>query len=492
MYRNLRNIKQILYSIQRIFCVLVCVLVLCTSCQWHEAKVVIATADSIDQKQHVIWDDTAALGQTIRQLDNPFGRLFMRSTLGKAYYYMGRNHSLSNNIKEAAECYIEADRLHIDDPLYRGRVNSCMGYICRQNNNDSLALIFYERSSKEFKKSGNEWYYAQSLLNISENYISLHQFSIADSILQMASLYQLDSSYMARYHETKGLYFYEQQQYDSALVYFNNGLCLWNTENDKCFSYMKMMQIYSINNMLFFALPYAEKLLRFTNSSGFLVNAYYCMMQYATIQNNTADLSVYASLRADSQNLLRQNMKKVAEAILLLECYLDNPYPLRWVWVSLVSFLLVSGLLVFLLMSYRKRTSDELHLYEQKMTDLSVRLTESELLLTQHKYDADLAKILKKYPTPPNRWNEYSQLKKELDPYLHDWLLALDQVRLTNREKVFCVFAFIYRHVTIVKIADHMNNVERAVRVLKTRVVQKLGITSAELIEYLQNLHTSK
>ena len=106
---------------------------------WQETKEVIATADSLDQTEHVIYDDTAALGRAIRSLDNPFGRLFMSNTLGKAYYYMGRNYSLSNQIAEAAGCYIEADRLQIDDPIYRGRVNSCMGYICAQNNNDSLA-----------------------------------------------------------------------------------------------------------------------------------------------------------------------------------------------------------------------------------------------------------------------------------------------------------------------------------------------------------------
>ena len=128
-----------------------CFLITFTSCRWHEAKEVIAVADSLDQTEHVIYDDTAALCRTIRSLDNPLGRLLMPNTLGKAYYYMGRNYSLSNQITEAADCYIEADRLQIDDPIYRGRVNSCMGYICAQNNNDSLALIFYERASNYFQ-----------------------------------------------------------------------------------------------------------------------------------------------------------------------------------------------------------------------------------------------------------------------------------------------------------------------------------------------------
>ena len=124
-----------------------------SSCHWHEAKEVIATADSLDQTEHVVYDDTAAIAGVIRKLDNPLGKLIHKNTLGKAYYYMGRNLSLSNHIAEAAECYIEADRLQIDDPIYRGRVNSCMAHICKQNNNsDSLALIFFEQQTKLSKK----------------------------------------------------------------------------------------------------------------------------------------------------------------------------------------------------------------------------------------------------------------------------------------------------------------------------------------------------
>ena len=231
---------------QRVLTLIVSVvLLLCfSSCSsWHEAERVIAMADSIDQTKHVIYDDTAALDGVIRQLDNPFGRVLMSNTLGKAYYYMGRNYSLSNQIVEAAGCYIEADRLQIDDPIYRGRVNSNMAYICAQNNNDSLALIFYERASNDFKESGNEWRYSQTLLDRSESNILLHNYIVADSLLQIAQSYQFDSAYQARYYETCGLYHYEQLQYDSALVFFNQGLRYWQSETEKCFSYLKIMQV---------------------------------------------------------------------------------------------------------------------------------------------------------------------------------------------------------------------------------------------------------
>ena len=69
--------------------VVVCAMSSCT--KWQEAKAVIALADSLDQKEHIIYDDTAALGNVIRTLDNPLDRMCMYNTLGKAYYYMGRN-----------------------------------------------------------------------------------------------------------------------------------------------------------------------------------------------------------------------------------------------------------------------------------------------------------------------------------------------------------------------------------------------------------------
>ena len=445
-------------------------------------------ADSIDQMEHVIWDDTAAIGGVIRQLDNPLGRLFMRSTLGKAYYYMGRNlEDCYQQIAEAAECYIEADRLQIDDPIYRGRVNSCMAHICKQNGNDNLALLFFEQANKDFKESTNYWYYAQTLLDVCEFNIKLQKFPIADSLLQIASSYNLDSLYKARYYETEGLYFFEQQQYDSALVYFHRGLNLWQTENDRCFSYMKIMQIYSQNNMLLSALLYADKLIKYSIRPGFLVNAYYCIMQYAASKEDLVTLEQSAHKRADYTRDLTNNAIIYAEAVALIQNYLQNPYPWRWGWITLVSFSVLSLILIIGMIIFRRSTTMKLRVSDTQIVNLSTKLQEQENDFHDHmNYDKHLAKIFAKYPTPLNRWNQYSLLREDIDPYLHDWLIALDELELTNREKVFCAYIFIYPHLPVSKVADYMNNTERAVRVLKTRIARKLNITSSQLPDFLK------
>ena len=494
----MRKLKIIYLLLPLIFC----------SCGWKDAKEVIAVADSLDQTEHVIYDDTVALSKAIRSLDNPLGRLLMSNTLGKAYYYMGRNLSLSNQIADAAECYIEADCLQINDPIYRGRVNTNMGYICAQNNSDSLALIFYERACDAFEESGNEWRYAQSLLSRSESCISLHNYFIADSLLQIAQSYQLDSAYQARYYETRGLYFYEQQQYDSALVYFNRGLNYWQSEEEKCFSYLKIMQTFLEVGDLTKALPYSQLIIKTSNHPNHLTNAYYCLMQDAKRKNNTELLSQYSHARTDAQRLLREVVLQDAEALSKLENYLANSHPLRWIWLTLTGFILLSLFLFIAIIMYRKYTTKHLnsttsrllettillHKANEKIDNLSTRIKEKEVVEGETKvsyyFNKNVNSIRSEFPAPSNKWNDYKRLKKDIDPWLHNWLRALDQLNLADREKILCVYTLLYPHLSTAKLADYMNYDTAGIRVFKTRMVQKLGIKSSQLPSFLRKLST--
>ena len=481
-------------------CRMVCVLglvcgAMCglSSCHWHEAKEVIAVADSLDQMEYVIYDDTAALGRTIRSLDNPFGRVLMSNTLGKAYYYMGRN--LEDNYQQiaaAAECYIEADRLQIDDPIHRGRVNSCMGYICAQNNNDSLALVFYEQASEDFEESGNEWRYAQGLLNIILYSIGSQMFTKADSLLQIAQSYQLDSAYQARYYETRGLYFYEQQQYDSALVYFNRGLNYWQSEEEKCFSYMKMMQIYLTIKDLKKSLPYAQLIINKSNNLNYISNAYYCLMQYAKEKDDAQLLSIYSHARTDAQKLLRDGMIKDAEALPILEEYLLNPNPRRRLCIIFAIVAILVLLLGIGLWHYRKHSNSA---HEQlDILSTHIRTQEEELIYQQSllEFEQNRLNILEKYHTPHKRWKNYLLLKRDLDPWMHEWLQVLDTLSLSEQEKIFCAISLVYPHMTDVEIADFICYSKAGIRVFKNRILKKMGVASVNFIDFLRNLSISR
>ena len=459
---------------------------LLASCGWQEARDVIAAADSLDQTEHVIYDDTAALGQTIRRLDNPVGRLLMSNTLGKAHYYMGRNlEDYHQQVAEAAEHYISADRLQIDDPIYRGRVNSCMGYICAQNNSDSLALIFYERAHEDFVESGNEWRYVQSLLNVSQCYVYLHCFDKADSLLDIAMSNKVeDDVYHARYYRIAGLSSYLQQQYDTALTYFNKSIDYQPTE----FAYLKILQIYNQCNILDYAVPYAEWIVANSENPNYCSNAYYILIENAKANNDVELLATYSHQREDISRLLEQLNECYSLAHQRLQTYLSNPHPWRWVWITLTIIVVICIILAIGAAVYRQRN----RIACERIDQLSVQLEEQANYLQKQErishYEKCLEKIRIKYPTPLTKWNNYDQLKTDVAPYLRDWLQALDQLGLTNREKVFCVFIFVYPQLSAAGLATYLCNTEKTVRVLKTRLVKKLGIPSSQLHFFLQNL----
>ena len=446
--------------------------------RYQEAHATIAIADSLDQNEHTLYPDTAALLQTIQTLDNPWGRLFAHNELGKAHYYMGRLLSINDQITQAAVHYIAADRAQIDDPIYRGRINSCMAHICKQNESDSLALVFFLRANEAFKASGKDWYYAHTLLDISEFHTYLGHFNEADSILCIAQSYNLDNYYLARFYETKGLYFYEQLLYDSALVYFKHGLDLWQYEEDRLYTYKKLMQIYLDMGDQASALPYAQIIVEHSATPNELVNAYYCLMQDATIKNDIKLLSRYAHARQDANLLLNAQVGKYRGALTLLREHLANPHPYRWAWITLLCLIVACLLLVIAIVLHRRYAARRLQVAHDQIEDLSI--------------SAQLSDIRATYPRPRKQWNDYNELKKELEPQLHDWLSQLETYQLSNRENVFCTYMLLYPNASLEDLADWMHYSATGVSTFKRRIAQKIGIPTRELHHFLYEMLQSE
>ena len=445
-----------------------------SSCSaWHEAKAVIDEADSLDQNEHILYSDTTVLQQAIHTLDNPIGRLFYSDQLGRAYYYLGRNLSNEGAIAQAASQYVEADRLQISDPLYRGRINSCMAHIAKQNESDSLALIFFLRSNHAFKHSGKDWYYAHTLLDVAEFHTYLHHFAKADSVLRIAASYNLDDYYLARFYETKGLYFYEQLQYDSALYYFHQSLDFWQYEEYKFFTYKKLMQVYLDMDNFAQAFPFAKIIVDLSSDPNDLVNAYYCLMQDAKAQNDIERLSQYAHARQDANVLLHDEIGKYKGALTILQDYVANPNPYRWAWITILCAVAACLILTLGIVLHRYHARKSLQVANSQIDDLY--------------FDVQLSDIRAKHPRPRKQWNDYNELKKELDSILHDWFTNLDELGLSNRENVFCAYMLLYPHASLEELADWMHYSPTGISTFKRRIAQKLGISTRELYDFLHD-----
>ena len=314
------------------------------SCQsWRDAKTVVKEADSL-LVEGVIIRDTAVLAGVIRALDNHVGRVFAREELAKAYYLMGRNlDDYHHNFADAADCYIEADRLKTKDLILCGRINSCMGYICKQDSCFKEALVFYERSSKSFKASGHEWYYAHNLLNVAEQYVNLQKYDEADSILQLASTYNIDSAYYADIVDLKAMALYNQQLYDSALVYLLSIEDYPRNIEARCFSYKLIMRCYYDMNKVEFAIPYAEYIIQQSTNLNYRSSAYCVLLDLVELINDINQLTQYSNEREDNDRLLQQMAKGYAQAADKLINYQKNPYPYIG-WIVLLVCIMIVGI----------------------------------------------------------------------------------------------------------------------------------------------------
>jgi hypothetical protein len=297
-------------------------------------------------------------------------------------------------------------------------------------------------------------------------------------VLQIAQSYALDSFYLARFYETKGLYFYEQLQYDSALYYFHQSLDFWQYEEYKFYTYKKLMQVYLDMGNQAAALPYAQIIVEQSADPNDLVNAYYCLMQDAKARGDINKLSTYAHARQDANELLMQSVGNYNGAQTLLEEHLANPYPYRWAWITLLCLIFACLLLLIAIVLHRRYAARRLQVAHDQIEDLSI--------------SAQLSNIRATYPRPRKQWNDYNELKKDLDTQLHDWLSQLETYQLSNRENVFCTYLLLYPAASLDDLADWMHYSTTGVSTFKRRIAQKIGIPTRELYQFLYEMLQSE
>ena len=335
--------------------VLIALLVMsCTSCaRWRKAKAVLAEADSL-LVEGVVIRDTAALGEVINALENPLRRIFAREELTKAYYLMGRNlDDYHHNFSDAADFYIKADRLETKDWVLRGRINSCMGFICKQDSCFTEALEFYERANNAFEKTGDKRRVANGLVSIAEQYVNLKDYAKADSVLKIAAGYDVDSAYYARMVDVQALASYNQQDYDSALMYLMKIEHYPRNMGAKCYSYHLIVQCLYYMNHIDLATPYAKYIIANSYQAGLKTNAYYILIKYAESCNQVEQLAYYSYLREDEDRLVQQYTKSYAEATAILKDYIFNPYPFLYLWIGVSIVILLGGVGVWI---YRRKS----------------------------------------------------------------------------------------------------------------------------------------
>lgn len=449
------------------------------SCQsWRDAKEVITEADSLFANG-VIMRDTAALATVIQKLDNPIGRIFKKDKLAKAYYLMGRN--LDDNYHEfadAADYYIKADRLKTKDYVLRGRINSCMGYLCKQDSCFEEALVFYERANVAFAKTGNDKRYANGLISIAEQYVNLNEYDKADSVLCLAGDYEMDSAYYADIVDIKAMALYNQQLYDSALVYLLSIKDYPRNIEARCFSYLILARCYNKSDDLENAKVYAEYVYKNSNNPSYRSNVCYVLMQISQKECNIDDLSNYSHTREDEDRKLRTDNESCAQATMNLKTYLHNPYPSKrityYILVLCALLSLLGGLAYWLYRRY--------HLTMQMHTD-TLQMHEKEKI---ERRDAYLKRVCNHsiHFMKPDVWKNDQRLRELANLHFSDMFTRLrDTYHLSDQEIKICLMILL--EYSREKMANLLYLQPNTISKAKNKIAKDLATTPAKLRDFL-------
>ena len=159
--------------------------------------------------------------------------------------------------------------------------------------------------------------------------------------------------------------------------------------------------------------------------------------------------------------------------------------------LNMLSMLLGVAIVIIAAFSYHKRSSIRMQAAHQKIDELSQRMAEQEkaLLKQQHLYEIDkrLATIRTQHPTPEKTWTNYHSILQDIDTVLNGWITTLEsRTQLAEREVQFCTYLLVYPYLTLDEIAQYICYSEKSIRNYKQRIAQKLGVSSADLYQYLQ------
>lgn len=405
---------------------------------------------------------------------------------------MGRNlDDYHHNFSDAADFYIEADRLKTKDLILRGRINSCMGYLCKQDSCFKEALVFYERANDAFEKSGNERRIANGLLSIAEQYINLKQYDKADSVLAVAETYDIDSAYYARMVDVEALALYNQQLFDSALILLLSIKDYPRNIEARCYSYMKIMHCYEFLNQQENAIEYAEHIIIKSQNPSYRANAYYFLIEDARVSLDMQKVVEYSRVREDEDRKIQHDSELCAQAALKLKDYLRIPYPFLYLWIIIGVVILLIGIGVRIyrqkskqIISEKQNMEEELRIWKESVLQKMDRDKEDII----HEKRTIIRNIIMEYAdefaVAKPIWNNDKELFRLADSCFGFVIHRLKhKYNFRNSELKICLMVLLdIPNKDCVKLTSYT---EKSFPTIKRRLAEKLGTSSVEMRDSL-------
>ena len=377
-------------------------------------------------------------------------------------YEQGKTLREEGKQVEAMQAFIEAAHSGTDDEVLLGRIWSNMANMCRQANDHSTAFEVYTLSAEHFRKAADTLAYAYALNNMAWEQATMGNKEAAIELVDSAVRCYPRPPLTDKIIETKAAACLFRKEYDSVLVYTTppaNDYLL--TLRAQACSYLQMDDS---------ATYYAQLLLPQTTNLFALDDLYYIL----THNDSSADketLRSFASLRADTQNAIKERHGELTKAVEILKQDLA-PQEKTKPWKIILLVVLGFGLLVWAALVTKKQH----RLHTQKSQFEQTRRFELEQNIRHLQETKDLRQEL--------QWTDFQSFCTQIDKRFNAFAAKLSTQGLNEQDIRICVLVLI--GLSHKETAEMLNCSPKSIGKLKDLTARKLGVSGGQLQDKLQ------
>ena len=376
-------------------------------------------------------------------------------------YEQGKTLREEGKQVEAMQAFIEAAHSGTDDEVLLGRIWSNMANMCRQANDHSTAFEVYTLSAEHFRKAADTLAYAYALNNMAWEQATMGNKEAAIELVDSAVRCYPRPPLTDKIIETKAAAYLFRKEYDSVLVYTTppaNDYLL--TLRAQACSYLQMDDS---------ATYYAQLLLPQTTNLFALDDLYYIL----THNDSSADketLRSFASLRADTQNAIKERHGELTKAVEILKQDLA-PQEKTKPWKIFLLVVLGFGLLVWAALVTKKQH----RLHTQKSQFEQTRRFELEQNIRHLQETKDLRQEL--------QWTDFQSFCTQIDKRFNAFAAKLSAQGLNEQDIRICVLVLI--GLSHKETAEMLNCSPKSIGKLKDLTARKLGVSGGQLQDKL-------
>ena len=479
---------------------------------FHEARQVLAAADSMRVNEHRLYDDSLAL--TEAYVTTGKWRYIYPNDYARACYYYGymlRQHGDQVAAMRAFIAGTHAPYLGRLVPLpwfsdyhILGRIYTNMGTMCHLVDEFELSYAMYEQSAVAFQKSCDTtaYYYALNAmaLELAEQKLHDETFALLNSIEQECT----NNGVLTKLWETKAILYYNLGQYDSTIYCAKE---LYVRGYHAATGYVKEAQAYWHLGRYDSALYYAKLVIDHPYASEQdKYHTLYILINHDSI-DSTQKVQALSAERADLKNqLIEPLLRQLSVATELLRQSLDKKSSLVNLAWLMAAICLIGGC-IWSASAWIKKQHTQLRrttfLEQEKLRQQHQNIQEKYLSLQQlqesHQQDSvnaieDTCKCLREseHLEADLHWKDYNQMCDLCNDHFHLLITKLHAIaKLSEKETRLCVLVLIGIN-SRAEIAAHLRYSLTGIGKLKDTTAKKLGTTGSELRHFLVLLASKK